>query len=387
MSKSQLLRLLGAGLLLGALLPCLEGLAQAPPPPATDPPQIPLCMIGDSITWAEVGDTWRQYLLQHLPSLAFVGTHTGCLGYSHAGEGGNGAGQVLARLPDIPDCPYYHLLIGTNDDGAAQSEADLDRVAAGAADRIVRIVNGLLQKPSVKKVFLASVLPCETDNPFRDQANARANTTLREEFAQVFPAGKVVWVEYERPIRATPNWGPIIRLHPTLEGYQLVAKILADALRQELGLPERPETPKARPGCGVRVVNLWTGGGDGHSAAPIIAGWYTLSCDVRQVAPEGGELALRTENADPKSCFSQSFKVPADAAGKRLTLNFFTGYAGYGYATAVIQGAVRGCTPEKVLLEKRRPSGQASVYGDGSYLDVASPWQPGELVESVGGTG
>jgi len=70
--------------------------------------QIPLCMIGDSITWAEFGDHWRKELLKHLPNLAFIGSHSACFGYSHAGEGGNNTNQVLARLNEIPDCLYYN---------------------------------------------------------------------------------------------------------------------------------------------------------------------------------------------------------------------------------------------------------------------------------------
>lgn len=61
---------------------------------ATTPPQVPLCMIGDSITWAGDGDYWRQYLVEQMPTLAFVGTHSAVLGYSHAGEGGNSTVQV-----------------------------------------------------------------------------------------------------------------------------------------------------------------------------------------------------------------------------------------------------------------------------------------------------
>jgi hypothetical protein len=53
---------------------------------ATSPQQIPICMIGDSITWAGKGDYWRKYLLELLPRLAFVGTHSAVLGYSHAGR-------------------------------------------------------------------------------------------------------------------------------------------------------------------------------------------------------------------------------------------------------------------------------------------------------------
>jgi len=39
------------------------------------------------------------------------------------------------------------------------------------------------------------------------------------------------------------------------------------------------------------------------------------------------------------------------------------------------------CTLDRILLEKKRPSGEASVYGIGSYLDTTSPIRPGELVE------
>ena len=74
-------------------------------------------MIGDSITWSGKGDYWRKELFEIIPRLAFVGTHTGTLGYSHAGEGGNSTGSVINRLAMIPNCPYYSLLIGTNDTG------------------------------------------------------------------------------------------------------------------------------------------------------------------------------------------------------------------------------------------------------------------------------
>lgn len=33
---------------------------------ATKPEQIPICMIGDSITWAQLGDNWRKLLLEHI---------------------------------------------------------------------------------------------------------------------------------------------------------------------------------------------------------------------------------------------------------------------------------------------------------------------------------
>ena len=87
--------------------------------------QAVLCMIGDSVTWAQAGDHFRDEMLKLMPVLAFSGTHTGRLGYSHAGEGGDSTRRVLQRLADperIPEAPYYHLLIGVNDAGGAKKD-------------------------------------------------------------------------------------------------------------------------------------------------------------------------------------------------------------------------------------------------------------------------
>jgi lysophospholipase L1-like esterase len=346
--------------------------AEAP----TEPAQVPLCMIGDSITWAQEGDWWRAYLLEQLPTLAFVGSHSAVLGYSHAGEGGNGTAAVLQRLPDIPDCPYYSLLIGTND-GAGKTEAEQQALAQACAERILKIVQGLLAKPSVKRVFLGSILPCQTDNPNRDETNRRVNALLRPQIGTLVPAGTVVWVEYELPIRAIRNWGPIIQLHPTKTGYRLLATILAQTLRDELGLGSTIASPTPAPGAGVRVENLWQGEA---TVRPIIAGWYTMSFDVKTAGP-GATLTLTGEGKDPKQTLALSFSIPAAAAGTRVTWNLTTGYAGYGYTTGVLRMAADTCSVERILFEKRRPSAVASAYGLGSYLDTTSPVSPGELVE------
>ncbi|MFO7948417.1 MAG: GDSL-type esterase/lipase family protein, partial [Armatimonadota bacterium] len=264
-----------------ALIPLLA-CAHAQQPP-TSPPQVSFCMIGDSITRAGVADYWREYLLEEIPTMAYVGTHSACLGYSHAGEGGDSTHRVLSRLDEIPDCPYYHLLIGTNDDNAAREKAEVEEVAQGTSGRIIEIINGLLQKPSVGKVFLASVLPCATDNPFRDKTNSRVNEMLKEQFDELWPDGRVAWVEYEAPVRATEDWEPKIRLHPTREGYRLLAEILADALRDELNIPEEIGEPEPKENTGVQVVNLWEGGVDGHTTAPVLADFYTISFDVTGV--------------------------------------------------------------------------------------------------------
>lgn len=354
-------------------------------PAPTDVPQIPLCMIGDSITWAGEGDYWRQYLLEQLPALAFVGTHTAKLGYSHAGEGGNSTHRVLLRLGDIPDCPYYSLHIGTNDNSIKDASA-IETHAVATADRIIAIVQGLLKKPSVRKVFLCSILPCETANPLRDKTNSATNVVLRRKMA-AFPKGKVVWVELEKPVRAIENWGPMIQLHPTREGYKVLAKLLADAIAAGLGVKDRAAVPKPRPGCGVRVENLWEGGSNGRTRAPVIAGWYSASFDVVRVDGPKAAVTIRGEIPPAKDSktaqhpLSRSFPVAPKDAGKRVTVNFFTEYEGYKYTRSPLTMTTTGCEIAKILIEKQRPSAKASTYGQGSYVDITTPPQPGELVE------
>jgi lysophospholipase L1-like esterase len=335
-------------------------------------------MIGDSITWAGDGDYWRQYLVEQVPTLAFVGTHSAALGYSHAGEGGNSTEQVLRRLDSIPACRFYHLLIGTND-GIGTDESQQQTLAQGCADRIVKIVQGLLKKPGVEKVFLGSLLPCQTDNPFRDQTNSKVNAILRPQVGSLFPGGQVVWVEYEYPIRAIRNWGPIILLHPTKTGYRLLATILAQTLREELKLGASVAVPKPAQGAGVRVVNLW---GEVKTSQPVIAGWYTMSFDVKS-AQAGASITLSGEGKDPQHPAVFTFEVPGDSVGKRMTWNVMTGYAGYGYTTSLLTLTTNNCVLERVLFEKKRPSALASTYGTGSYLDATSPISPGELVEQA----
>ena len=341
--------------------------------PATSPPQIPICMIGDSITWASKGDYWRKYLLELFPRLAFVGTHSAVLGYSHAGEGGNNTAKVLRRMKAIPDCPYYSLLIGTNDTGV-KDKAKLQQCAKRTAKNIQKIVLELLKKKDVKKVFLCSILPCRTSNPLRDSTNSATNIILRKEFDTVFPKDKVVWIEFEKPIRAIKNWGPKIKLHPTLEGYKIIAKIHADKIAKTLGVQDISAKAVAKPKTGVRVNNLFNGKINSTKNS-VIAGWYTLSFDIEDIS---GKASVTLSGGDT---FKKVFKVNTSDKGKRLSFNFFTTYEGYGYNRSIMKINSNGCKIGKVLLEKRRPSGKASIYGKGIYIDSKSKTFPGELIE------
>jgi hypothetical protein len=339
-------------------------------------------MIGDSITWADKGDYWRKFLLERIPRLAFVGTHSAALGYSHAGEGGNSTRAVLKRLDDIPDCPYYSLHIGTNDNNI-RDEARIEAHAEETAGRIVAIVNGLLEKPSVKLVFLGSIMPCHTDNPLRDRTNSATNAVLRRRMAADFPDGKVVWVEYEAPLRAIDNWEPLIRLHPTIEGYKPVARILADTITGALQLDNPEASVKPQPGSGVRVDNLWDGDADGATRIPVIAGWYTISFDVVRVTD--AEPTLTVEAAEPIShAYERALPVKGAEAGQRAYVELFTNYeGGKRYTRCRLKMRCDGIEIRNILFEKRRPSGTPSVYGTGSYLDCETVPAPGELVKSA----
>jgi hypothetical protein len=337
--------------------------------------QIPLCMIGDSITWALKGDCWRKELLARLPNLAFVGAHSAMFGYSHAGEGGNNTGQVLARIKYIPDCPYYSVLIGTNNNGVSKAEL-IESQSKQTAEDIITIVNELLKKKDVRKVFLSSILPCATDNPLRDQCNSATNKILREKFDQAFPKDKVVWVEYEIPIRKISGWENKIFLHPNEQGYALIGDIAANAISSALDI--KPGTESARPeNTGVRVVNLMSE--NNITVCPVIAGWYTLSCKVDAIAGKNPEIILESRLAG-KNTLKRIIPVKA-AAGETISANVFTDYEGYGYNRDFLTLKTNGCSVSNVLLEKMRPSQKPSIYGKDSYIDTVSPVSQGELLE------
>lgn len=347
--------------------------------------QIELCMIGDSITWAGNGDCFRLYLLDHMPQLAFVGTHSAKYGYSHAGEGGNNTAKVLARLKDVPDSRYYHLLLGVNDNAAAKNAEQVPAVAQKTVDALVKIVNELAARPGTEKVFLGSLLPCGDDgdpasmkNQFRDMGNVKANQIMRANFDTYFPSGKVVWVEYENVLRPRDDWRKIIRLHPTPEGYTVIAGILAEVLQKETA----PAAAPAAANYAVEVVNLWDA--EKKCTLPLIPGWYTVSFKVD--ALDSGELKVTAKalNAEKlKFQFNQTFTVLNAKPGTRAEFMLYTGAEGYGYSMAPIAIEPVNGRISDLLVEKMRPSQRASIYGVGTYLDGVSPMSLGEKLVPV----
>ena len=343
--------------------------------------QLPLCMIGDSVTWAGEGDYFRHFLLQEIPELAFIGTHTATLGYSHAGEGGDTTERILDRIEDpvrIPDAPYYHLLAGINDCARSQTEQEIDGVAQATVQRLHRILANLLSRKRTRKVFLATILPGPfppnepTARTLRDRTGERANEYLRQELATRYPDGRVILIEYEKPLREMGiGWRQRMNgAHPNREGYQILAKMAAPILRREMA----PEFSGATAVPGVEVVNLW----DRQSSwsAPIIPGWYVLSFKV--VSNSGGMTVTLKGKSDVQFPFEKTFEVAEGVTGERVQYMFMTGYAGYTYTISPFTISVSGGEIDDILLEKMRPSGKASIFGEGHYIDTESPIAFGE---------
>lgn len=271
------------------------------------------------------------------------------------------------------------MLIGTNDNNV-KDESLIEKHAKGTAERIQRIVNGLLAKKTTKKVFLCSLLPCDTANPLRDKTNAATNVILREKMESVFPKEKVVWVEFEKPVRAMKDWRPKIKLHPTLLGYKFIAKILADKIIETLKIANASASPVAKSGTGVRVWNLL----DEKSmttTVPVIAGWYTLSFSLKNNTGENAVVEVSSVDQSLPKPFNKKFSLTGKKAEEHITLNFQTGYEGYGYTRSKLRVGAVNCEISDVLLEKKRPSGKASEYGKGIYIDKTTKPALGELLE------
>ena len=342
--------------------------------------QLVLCMIGDSVTWAQDGDYFRKELLLLIPDLAFEGTHSAVLGYSHAGEGGDSSYRVLKRINDkdrIPDAPYYHLLIGVNDASAAKNDEQSPAVAQATVERIVKVVNILLARPCTHKVFLGSILP----SPFgkngestpRERTGSVINKLLRENFQKYFPNGNVVWIEYEKPLRAElDTWKKpenLIGAHPKKKGYKWVATIAAPVMQKNM---QPSKTPlKGKPG--VKVVNLWQE--KDAQSLPLIPGWYTLSMEAEKAGKISFTLYSVTKNT--KAQFKKTYTQEAEA-GKRVQLNFMTGYQNYGYDKAPFKLEFHSNSGKNIMIEKTRPLQKASRYGVGSFVDSVSDIAPGE---------
>jgi hypothetical protein len=171
----------------------------------------------------------------------------------------------------------------------------------------------------------------------------------------------------------------LIKLHPTPEGYKIIAKIHAEKIAEALNIKNAKEKTVQAPGTGVRVCNLWDSK-SGMTKIPIIAGWYIVSFDLDKITGENPELRILSAESVKKP-FEKTFKLSDADAGKRVEIKLFTQYEGYGYTRSKLKIEPINCEISKTLFEKMRPSQKASTYADGIYIDTKSQPSPGELIE------
>ena len=258
----------------------------------------------------------------------------------------------------------------------------MDKVADGAVKRIVEIAGRLLRKPGAQKVFLGSILPSpfdlEGNSTVRERTGALINAKLRADFQKLFPDGRVVWIEYEKPLRADlDNWKKLENLrgaHPTRKGYRMVAALGAPVLRRETSVAREPA-----PGeYGVEVVNLWRE--DQKRSLPLLPGWYTLS----MMLDDCGEAAFTLESvcAKPALQFRKNW-VLSGKPGTRVEVNFMTGYQNFGYTMAPFELKIERGKVKEIQIEKMRPLRHASRYGADRFVDTVSPVAFGEVLVRV----
>ncbi len=109
----------------------------------------------------------------------------------------------------------------------------------------------------------------------------------------------------------------------------------------------------------------------------IIPGWYTLSFNV-----DGKNPSLKLCGQDQNLETPLNMDIPVKAGEERVCKRFYTNAAGYGYTPDYLVLEAENCTVSEVLLEKMRPSRQASIYNNTkSYIDTVSPFGNGELLE------
>jgi len=128
----------------------------------------------------------------------------------------------------------------------------------------------------------------------------------------------------------------------------------------------------------VAIDNLWSPE-EGRTRAPVIPGWYTVSCDVVSVDTDTATVAVRSVDQTLSQPLSKVFPVQRGDVGKRVVFRLFTGYQGYGYTTGALEFSAAGCRITRILFEKKRPGDQGSAYGEAAYIDTQTVPLPGEL--------
>ena len=108
---------------------------------------------------------------------------------------------------------------------------------------------------------------------------------------------------------------------------------------------------------------------------PLIPGWYTLSMEAEKAGKISFTLYSVTKNT--KAQFKKTYTLKVEP-GKRVELNFMTGYQNYGYDKAPFKLEFSSNSAKNIMVEKTRPLQKASRYGVGSFIDCVSDIAPGE---------
>lgn len=181
--------------------------------------------IGDSMTWFQNAQSFRCLIASYLPGYAFIGSRTDSFGYGHDGHGGDSSGQVIARLSLVPVSDVYFLLIGANDGGYTPADT---------ANNIGVIVSSLLQKNQNAKVYI-STLPPRNDQ-YTDVTLQR-NDAIRAWYAAYTGGGNVTLIDLSSAITSVPSaiqrYISSDEIHPNPDGYDLISKVLALAVKSQ----------------------------------------------------------------------------------------------------------------------------------------------------------
>lgn len=177
-----------------------------------------LCMIGDSITWANYGGWWRNLLRENGVLYDFAGQHYDPFGFQHSAEGGNSTSDVLARLSAIPAANAYFILVGTDDrytDNGATTFANLQS-----------IVSQLRARDCCNTVYISTLLP---RNDSYNTQNSLVNNMIKagvwDSRTHVVDSGGLFTNLLNNNTWATLTIDGV--LHPSLYGYELLSSLIA----------------------------------------------------------------------------------------------------------------------------------------------------------------
>jgi lysophospholipase L1-like esterase len=171
--------------------------------------------IGDSITWACFGRYLRCLLRDEGLEYDFIGSHTDTFGFGHDAEGGNTSTQVLQRIERISSADNYFLLIGTND--------WIENLTPLQTVNNIKKIAQLLYEKNNRRVFISTLLPTTSKN------NAR-NMQINDLLLQSDPVCKnCIVIDVGGEFVNLTNYENLFvdGIHPTLEGYKKLSKIIA----------------------------------------------------------------------------------------------------------------------------------------------------------------